>query len=84
MVKPKKYSIRVFFDELNSFDYLTEVLMDTLGYEVTQAANCASIIMDKGEYIVKSFTAQDKDIAEATIQLLTDNGIPATIVEIKK
>ena len=84
MVKKKAYKVEVIFNELNSWEYLTNVLIEVLGYEVTQAANCASIIMDKGSYIVKSYGAQDLDIAKATIDMLEESEVPARLIQIKK
>lgn len=84
MVKNKKLSLVVSFDETNSYEYLTDVLMQILGYEVTQAANCAGIIFEKGEYVVKSFSLSELSIAEAFKELLLKHGLPAQLINSKK
>lgn len=81
MVKKKHYSLVVYYAELNSYEYLTEVLQQILGYEVTQAANCASIIMEKGRYAVKTYKSQDLYKADITLDLLAQNGVPAKLIE---
>lgn len=82
MVRKKQYGLVVYFAELNSYEYLTELLQQILGYEVTQAANCASIVMDKGKYVVKTYKSQDLDKANIILDLLAQNGIPAKLIEL--
>lgn len=76
--KKKKIGIVVFADEMNSEEFLTEVLSQLLGYDITQTGNCVNIISSRGSYIVKTF--KDIDTATAILQLIGDQGIPAEII----
>jgi len=69
----------VHHDELVSFDILTQVIMESLGYEITQAQTCAQIIQNKGSYVVKVYKVQDMEKAELYKQLFVDQGIPVEL-----
>jgi hypothetical protein len=69
----------VHHDELVSFDVLSQVIMESLGYEITQAQTCAQIIQNKGSYVVKVYKAQDMEKAELYRQLFIDQGISAEL-----
>ena len=66
-------------DELNSFDFLTDVIMQSLGYEITQAQTCAQIIQNKGSYVVKTYKGSEMAKARQYRQLFVDEGIPAEL-----
>lgn len=66
-------------DELISLDLLTDVIMQSLGYEITQALTCARIIQSRGSYAVKVYKAQDMAKAELYKQLFIDQGISAEL-----
>lgn len=82
--KSKQILLKVYFDEMNSYEYLTDVLMQVLGYEITQAANCASIITERGEYVVKVFAEAELDIAKTMSELLDNYSVPARLIKSKK
>ncbi len=76
----KKIGIIVTHDEFNSYEFLVEVLCQVLGYELSQSANCAHIIMEKGSYVVKTFDQKDLEKASAYRDILHDNQVPAKII----
>jgi ATP-dependent Clp protease adapter protein ClpS len=78
--KAKKIGIIVTHDEFNSYEFLTEVLCQVLGYELSQSANCAHIIMEKGSYVVKTFDQKDLEKASAYKDILHDHQVPAKII----
>lgn len=82
MVKKKSKHIRlkISTDGTNSYEYITNILVQTLGYEITQAANCANIIMERGEYIVKSFKPSEMETAVAILELLEKYDILAQLI----
>lgn len=66
----------VWNDEVNSFDWVIETLVDICGHSTEQAEQCAIIIDSKGKYAVKEGSYDDlKPMCEA----ITDRGIGATI-----
>lgn len=65
-------------DELD-FAYVIESLQVVLGYELTQATNCAYLIDQKGSYIVKTFG--DKDHADATVEALLEYEFDAEVID---
>jgi len=53
-----------------------------LGHELTQAANCAMAIHNRGSYVVKSFN--DKEYADTTVELLVDYELDAEVLDLRK
>jgi len=80
MKKAKKIGVVITHDEFNSYEFLTEALSQVFGYEISQAANCAHIIVEKGSYIVKTFDKSDLDKAAAYRDLLEDHQIPTKLI----
>lgn len=81
MVKNKhKIGLVIYHDDLNSSEFLIEVLSNVLGYHYTQAANCVHYITTQGEYMVKGFTSNQKVIAEAMYELIIKQQIPARLI----
>lgn len=80
MKKAKKIGIVVTHDEFNSFEFLTEALSQVFGYELSQAANCAHIVVEKGSYVVKTFNTNELDKAAAYRDILDDHQIPVKII----
>lgn len=78
----KNVALVVYHHDFNDVNFLTEVIRQTLGYEYTQAFGCASIIIDKGQYIVKTFKSVNKDIAEIYLQLFLDQEVPAKLIPV--
>jgi hypothetical protein len=50
-----------------------------LGYDLTQAGNCANIIHLKGEYVVKSYS--ELSHAEAALDMLYEYGFKADVID---
>lgn len=48
------YSLVVWNDEVNTFDWVIETLIAVCGHEQTQAEQCAMLIHTKGKYGVKN------------------------------
>jgi ATP-dependent Clp protease adaptor protein ClpS len=70
------YSLVVWNDEVNTFEWVIETLMEVCGQSQEQAEQCAMIIHTKGKYAVKSGSYDDlKPFCDA----ITDRGIGATI-----
>lgn len=70
------YSLIVWNDEVNSFDWVIETLMEVCGHDLEQAEQCALIIHNKGKYAVKN---GDYDTLKPMCDAITDRGIGATI-----
>ena len=73
-------SLVLYHDEYNSEELLYEIIRQALGYEYTQAINCANIVMNRGSYAVKTFKVSDMPKAKATEQLFIQQGIPAKLI----
>lgn len=66
----------VWNDELNTFDWVIETLVEVCGHSTEQAEQCAIIIDSKGKYAVKEGTY---DILKIMCDAITDRGIGATV-----
>lgn len=63
-------------DEVNSFEWVIETLIDLCGHSQEQAEQCAWIIHTKGKYAVKNGSYDElKPLCDA----ITERGIGATI-----
>ena len=70
------YSLIVWNDEVNTFEWVIETLMEVCGQSLEQAEQCAMIIHTKGKYAVKRGSYDElKPFCDA----ITDRGIGATI-----
>lgn len=76
------FGLVVYYDELNQLEFVADVLASVLGYEQTQAYNCAHIIFVRGEYLVRRFKPSQKQKAEACLEGLAVNGIPAELLRL--
>lgn len=76
------FGLIVYHDELNQLEFVAEVLGTVLGYEQTQSYSCAHLIYLKGEYLVRRFKASQKQKAEACLEGLCINGIPAELIRL--
>jgi hypothetical protein len=76
------YGLVVHHDELNQLEFVADVLGTVLGYEQTQAYNCAHIISVRGKYLVRKFSASHKQKAQACLDGLSVNGIPAELLRL--
>lgn len=77
----KKTKLKILRNPTNPVptEFLSEALSNLLGYEVTQAYTCASIINRTGGYIVKTFSKKDYFLAEEVLTQLTELGITAEL-----
>lgn len=65
-------------DSVNSFQSVITTLQDLFSWDITQAANCANIIHNKGEYIVKWLDSEDA--AMFTLRILKAKGMKAKLI----
>lgn len=71
----------VWNDEVNTFDWVIETLMDICGHTHEQAEQCAYIIHFHGKYAVKNGSYED---LKPQCDAITERGINATIEELAK
>ncbi len=72
------FSIIVWNDDFNTFDWVIQSLIEVCGHTAEQAEQCALIIHNNGKYAVKKGPFEDlKPMCEA----LLDRGISATLEE---
>ena len=70
------FHLVVWNDEVNTFEWVIETLMEICNHSYEQAEQCAYIIHFKGKYAVKHGAYDDlKPMADA----ITDRGIGATV-----
>lgn len=77
--KATKYALVVYHDELNQEEFVCEVVMWTMGYEASQAANCAHMITRNGSYTVKTYKPTEREKAEAIKEAFLEQGVPAEL-----
>ena len=70
------YSLIVWNDEVNTFEWVIETLMEVCGHSQEQAEQCAMIIHTKGKYAVKRGSY---DELKPQCDAITERGIGATI-----
>lgn len=66
----------VWNDEVNTFEWVIETLMDICGHTQEQAEQCAFIIHFQGKYAVKNGSYED---LKPQCDAITERGINATI-----
>lgn len=72
------YHLIVWNDDVNTFEWVIETLMEICGHSYEQAEQCAYIIHFKGKYAVKEGSYKTlKPMCDA----ITDRGIGATVEE---
>ena len=70
------YSLVVWNDEVNSFDWVIQTLVEICHHSTEQAEQCAMIIHTQGKYAVKQGSYEElKPMCDA----ITERGIGATI-----
>jgi ATP-dependent Clp protease adaptor protein ClpS len=70
------YSLVVWNDEVNSFDWVIQTLIEICKHSTEQAEQCAMIIHTQGKYAVKQGSYDElKPMCDA----ITERGIGATI-----
>ncbi len=70
------YSLIVWNDDVNTFDWVIETLMKICGHTQEQAEQCALFIHFQGKYAVKH---GDYETLEPMCTAITDRGINATV-----
>lgn len=66
----------VWNDDVNSFDWVIQTLIEICSHTIQQAEQCAMIIHTKGKYSVKE---GGYDFLKPMCNAITDRGISATI-----
>ena len=69
-------SLIVWNDEVNSFEWVIETLIEVCGHSEEQAEQCSMIIHTKGKYAVKEGSY---DTLKPQCDAITERGIGATI-----
>lgn len=69
-------SLIVWNDEVNTFEWVIETLIEICGHSQEQAEQCAIIIDSKGKYAVKEGSYE---VLKPMCDAITDRGINATI-----
>lgn len=70
------FHLIVWNDEVNTFEWVIETLVEVCGHSYEQAEQCAYIIHFRGKYAVKEGSYEDlKPMCDA----ITDRGIGATV-----
>ena len=72
------YNLIVWNDNVNTFDWVIETLIEVCGHTPEQAEQCAFIIHFHGKYAVKQ---GDYDTLKPMREAITERGINATIEE---
>jgi ATP-dependent Clp protease adaptor protein ClpS len=68
----------VWNDEVNTFDWVIETLIEICDHTAEQAEQCATFIHFKGKYVVKH---GDYDTLKPMCDAITERGIGATVEE---
>lgn len=75
-VLSETYSLVVWNDEVNTFEWVIETLIKVCSHSTEQAEQCAMLIHTQGKYAVKK---GDYDTLKPMCDAITDRGIGATI-----
>lgn len=70
------FSLIVWNDEVNTFEWVIQTLIDVCNHNEDQAEQCAMLIHTKGKYAVKQ---GDFDTLKTMCDAITERGIGATI-----
>lgn len=70
------HSLIVWNDNVNTFEWVIETLIEVCGHDEQQAEQCAMIIHNKGKYAVKHGSY---DTLKPMCDAITERGIGATI-----
>ncbi|ANH80667.1 Clp protease ClpS [Niabella ginsenosidivorans] len=73
------WQLVVWNDDVNTFDWVIETLMEVCGHTYEQAEQCSLFIHFKGKYAVKEGMYED---LEPMCTAILDRGISATIEEL--
>ena len=70
------FQLIVWNDEVNTFQWVIETLMEVCGHTAEQAEQCAMLIHTQGKYAVKSGSYDDLKVM---CDAITERGIGATV-----
>jgi ATP-dependent Clp protease adaptor protein ClpS len=70
------YSLIVWNDEVNTFEWVIETLIDICGHQQEQAEQCAMLIHTNGKYAVKNGSYE---LLKPQCDAITERSIGATI-----
>jgi ATP-dependent Clp protease adaptor protein ClpS len=76
VLEEEKCSLVVWNDEVNTFEWVIETLMEVCGHSYEQAEQCSYLVHFKGKYAVKKGSYDD---LKPQCDAITDRGINATI-----
>ena len=71
----------VWNDEVNSFEWVIDTLVEICGHSTEQAEQCAMIIHTKGKYAVKDGSY---DFLKPICDAITERGIGATVEQLSE
>lgn len=74
------FNLIVWNDEVNTFDWVIETLVEICGHSEEQAEQCAMLIHFRGKYAVKN---GDYETLKPMCNSITERGINATVEEIQ-
>lgn len=72
----KKYTLVLFNDDVNTFDYVIEMLVKVCNHDVLQAEQCAFLVHYKGKCAVKQGSYQN---LKSMSDMLADAGLTVEI-----
>lgn len=75
----KPYSLIVWNDDVNTFEWVIETLVEVCGHSYEQAEQCAYIIHFRGKYAVKE---GGYDELKPMCDAITERGIGATLEQL--
>lgn len=75
-VSPGQYALIVWNDEVNSFDWVIQTLVEVCGHQLEQAEQCAFLIHTKGKYAVKNGELEQ---LKPQCEAITERKIGATV-----
>jgi ATP-dependent Clp protease adaptor protein ClpS len=76
VLEDQPWSLIVWNDEVNSFDWVIETLVEVCHHSTEQAEQCAMLIHLQGKYAVKNGSYEE---LEPLCTAITDRGISATV-----
>lgn len=78
MVKIVQFGVAVLNDDTTSFDSVIDAFQQVFCWDITQAHNCANIIHNKGEYVIKWFDHEKTALYVAGV--LRSRGLKTKII----
>ena len=79
--REKTYQIVIWNDEVNTFEWVIETLIDVCGHSEEQAEQCALLIHTQGKYAVQQGNFRK---LKPKVEAIVDRGINATLEAMAK